>query len=90
MLQVYRIFCHQIKTVIPQSPGKIYLGKRFNTHKVARENYKLTIPWPSELSTFKMEAEDSYEMLITTYHTTWCLIQRPQSKTPTFFTITRF
>ena len=90
MPQVYRIFCHQINTAIPQNPGKIYLCKCFNTHEVARENYILTITQPSDLPTFKMEAEDSYEMLITTYHTTWCLTQRPQRKTPTFFTITRF
>ena len=70
MLQVYRIFCHQMKTATPHSPGKIYLHKCFNTHKVARENYILTITQPSDLPTFKMEAQDFYEMLITTYHTT--------------------
>lgn len=66
---VHRIFCHQIKIAIPQSPGMIYLCKCFNTHGEARENYILTITQPSDLPTFKMEAEDFYEMLITTYHT---------------------
>ena len=34
----------------------------------------------ASIPTFKIE-EDSHEMLITTYHTIWCLTQRPQRKT---------